>query len=204
MDIIFVVEQLNVGGIATTNLRWAAALVKQGYKVAIFCQKQAGNYLQQVPAGVHVEVANASRAMFSAPQLYRFLRKHPDAVVISSAYTSVFACFLKPRRMKSWIIVPSSPVLNRQMALQNKRASRVSPVHMLYRLAIQRADLISAVSNGVAREVESWVGLPEKSVHTLYNPAYTPDFEACAAHPVPHPWLDDDQLITFVSCGSLA
>ncbi len=204
MDIIFVVDQLNVGGIATSHLRWAKALVDEGYKVAIFCQKQAGNYLPQVPPEVQLEVADAPRAFFASWRLYRFLRQYPQAVVIASAYTSAYVHFLKPRQMKNWLIMPNSPMADGSLAVAHGRASRFSIIRYLYRYAVQRANLVSAVSHGAAREVETWAQLPPNSVHTLYNPAYTPAFAHAGDNPPPHPWLADKQLRTFVTCGRLA
>lgn len=203
MKIVFVLDQLGHGGIATTYLRWAEELLKHGYQVAIFCQKQGGQHTAQVPPGVELHINNSWRAVLASGSLYRYLHRQPrDTVLVAGGFTLVYVQALRPAWMKLWAYTPSSPGLGILLPSTHPRWLHFA-LYFLMRRATRNADMVSAVSNGTARNVEAWAALPAGSVRTLYNPACTGVFLDAHNLPTPHPWLADSKLKTFCSFGRL-
>jgi glycosyltransferase involved in cell wall biosynthesis len=72
-------------------------------------------------------------------------------------------------------------------------------VPLLYR----RADVIVAVSQGVADDLADFAGLPQGRVECIYNPVYDETLVAAAAQPVDHPWMAPGQPPVIVAAGRL-
>lgn len=208
MNIIFVLEQLNTGGIATTYMRWADELIKHNYNVTIICQKNAGIYLNQVPSHATLHVLNKKRAIFSCFGLRKLLKHYAEekgeTVVISGAYTSIYVNICRPKALKHWIMIPSPPRTNFTIGRAHSPRMQLTPYiyHYFYKRAIRNSQFVTGVSTGVSRETEDWCNLPHNSIKTLFNPAYTP-YTLSTSKP-PHPWLADNTLTTCVACGRLA
>src|SRR5262249_23701470 len=68
------------------------------------------------------------------------------------------------------------------------------------RLTYRRADLVTAVSDGVARDLVETLALPDAMVRTVWNPVVGEDFSAQAREPVDHPWFTPGARV-LVPCG---
>ena len=73
----------------------------------------------------------------------------------------------------------------------------------LIRAQYGRADAITAVSDGVARDLCALTGLKRERVTTVYNPTVGPDLARQAAAAVDHPWLQGDGPPTVLAAGRL-
>lgn len=203
MKLIFLLDQLHHGGIATTYLRWVQQAQSEGHQVAIFCQKHAGNFLTELPAGTELHINNSPYAALASLALFRYLRRQPrDAVLIAGGFTLLYAQALKPRWMKLWAYMPSSPGLGSRLTTGQPRLPEVLR-YALMRRAVRRADAITAVSHGTAQDVARWAAIPAARVTTLSNPACTEAFLSATNLPPPHPWLKDPTLKTFTTFGRL-
>lgn len=71
------------------------------------------------------------------------------------------------------------------------------------RLLFPAAARIVAVSRGVAQNAATVLNLPEDTITTVYNPAFTPDIAARAEAVPSHPWLRDDGPPIILGAGRL-
>jgi glycosyltransferase involved in cell wall biosynthesis len=71
------------------------------------------------------------------------------------------------------------------------------------RLLLPQAETIGAVSEGVARDLASTLGLPRSRVTVLYNPVVRDGLAARAAEATGHPWLDRKEVPVVLGAGSL-
>ena len=63
--------------------------------------------------------------------------------------------------------------------------------------------MVGAVSEGVARDLASMLGLPLSRVTILYNPVVQTEMAERAAEPSGHPWLDSREAPVVLGVGSL-
>ncbi len=81
---------------------------------------------------------------------------------------------------------------------QVKRRSwqfRVLPA--LYRMALPFADIIVAVSAGVADDLAARAGIKRSQIHVIYNGVVTEDFEERTSRTPEHPWFADPQPVVL-------
>src|SRR5436190_932084 len=79
-------------------------------------------------------------------------------------------------------------VLTLLQRLDRGRARRALEVPVK-RVTYRRADLVTAVSSGVARELASLLALAASNIRVVYNPVVDEELAAAAAEPVDHPWF---------------
>jgi glycosyltransferase involved in cell wall biosynthesis len=70
----------------------------------------------------------------------------------------------------------------------------------LKRFAYHQADLITAVSDGVAQDLMDRLKLPSAMVQTVWNPVVADDFDLKAGEAVAHPWFGGGRPV-LVACG---
>jgi glycosyltransferase involved in cell wall biosynthesis len=73
----------------------------------------------------------------------------------------------------------------------------------LIRKVYPQADLVLAVSQGVAEDVSSCTGLSPKGISTIYNPMLITRIKAQSILPVSHPWFDTERIPVILGVGRL-
>ncbi|MCO6441873.1 MAG: glycosyltransferase [Nitrococcus mobilis] len=64
-----------------------------------------------------------------------------------------------------------------------------------------QADSVVAVSEGVARGLEAFCGLPASAAHIIYNPVVTPRLRTMARQPMRDAWVTGDSTPLIVTAG---
>src|SRR5690606_34050317 len=70
------------------------------------------------------------------------------------------------------------------------------------RASYHRADLVTAVSRGLADQLAGALGLGAHRIRVVYNPVVPDDVSVRAAEPVDHPWFAGS-IPVVVACGRL-
>jgi glycosyltransferase involved in cell wall biosynthesis len=76
-------------------------------------------------------------------------------------------------------------------------------LHGLLRRAYRKADVIVAVSDGVADDLKTYAGIPRDRITTVYNPVVSPDLLARAREPLDHPWFAAGEPPVILGAGRL-
>ena len=163
--------------------------------------RRAGALVADVPADVPVHELGSRRLLAAAPDLARLLRRERPDVLFSTHGGSNIIAVAAHALARS----PARLVLSERSALV--RADR-GPVRRALelpakRLTYPRADLVTAVSAGVSRELAARLGLPPGKLRTVYNPAVDDELAARAAEPVDHPWLTPGAPPVIIAVGRL-
>ncbi len=79
--------------------------------------------------------------------------------------------------------------------------TRMAPV--LARAVYPRADVVVAVSEGVAEDLVQEIGVPRSMIRVIYNPAIDDDVACLMKQPADHAWLNDDGPPVILSVGRL-
>jgi len=97
-------------------------------------------------------------------------------------------------------------VLSERSALHraDRSRARIAAELPAKRLTYRRADVIAAVSEGVARDLADVLGLSPARIRVVGNPIVDDDLAVLAAAPVAHPWLAPRAAEpAIVACGRL-
>src|SRR5690606_38779052 len=129
----------------------------------------------------------ARRLLVAAPALARLLRRErPDVVFSTHGGSNVIAAIAHALARS-----PARLVLSERSALArgDRGPARRALEGPAKRVTYRRADLVTAVSRGVAGELAARLGLAASKIRVIYNPIVGEDLAARAAEPVDHPWF---------------
>jgi glycosyltransferase involved in cell wall biosynthesis len=185
--VMFFCPTLGEGGADRVVLTLLQRLDRSRVAPALTVVKRAGALIDDVPADVPTHVLGSRRLLVAAPDLARVIRREQPDVVFSTHGGSNIIAVLAHALARS----PARLVLSERSALgrgDRGRARRALEVPAK-RVTYHRADLVTAVSAGVARELAARLGLPAHKIRVVYNPAVDDELAAQAAEPVAHPWF---------------
>jgi len=195
---------LRGGGAERVMVNLARGFYDQGINVDLVLAKAEGPYLSEVPAGVRVIDLHSSRVLFSLPGLVRYLRRErPQSILSAMDHANIVAIWArKLSGVPCRVIVSVHNTLSRTTAHSSNLRVRLIP--NLIRIFYPWADDIVTVSNGVADDFASTIGLQRERIKVIYNPVITPELFEKAREPLDHPWFAAGQPPVVLSVGRLA
>ncbi|EIC20283.1 glycosyltransferase [Thiorhodovibrio frisius] len=184
-----------------TNLieQWAA----WGLEIDLLQIRRHGPRLAQVPAGVSCVDLKASHVNTALPALVRYLRRErPVAMLCDKDRVNRVA--IVARRLAG---SPTRLCVRLGTAVSVNLAERGRIERLTQRLSMRYlyplADRVIVPAQGVKLDLLSFAGLADAQVNVIRSPILTPAFTSLAAHPVPHPWLEDGQPPVIMGIGEL-
>lgn len=190
------------GGAERVMLNLAKEISARGYAVDLVLARAEGAYMDQVPGSVRLIDLKASRVITSTPTLIRYLRRERPAALLSSMFANLIA--LWARRLCG---LPHRLVITEHNTLASVILNKKDWRWQLYpRLAgwfYPWADVIVAVSAGVANDLTRAAGLSRKLIQVVYNPVITPDLQKKAAARLEHPWFGEGRPPVILGIGRL-
>jgi glycosyltransferase involved in cell wall biosynthesis len=160
-----------------------------------------GALLREVPADVPITVLGSRRVLTAGPRLAEMIRRQDPDVVFSAhgSPNTVVAIAHAVSASRARLVLSERSALVRadRSRLRNFVELRAKA------LAYRRADLVTAVSAGVASELESVLKLSAVHIRVVYNPIVDDQLVARAAEPVDDPWFADRAVPIIVAVGRL-
>ena len=198
---------LVLGGTERAMLNLAVGFTRRGYPVDFILAQREGDFMDQIPPGVRLVVLNtrpvrAGRSLLGLPALVRYLRKDRPAALITALHANIIAIWA--RRLAR---VPVKVVISEQNTFSIH--NHMLPIGYqqvmtgLLRLFYPSADVIGAVSAGVADDLCRSARIPQERIQVIHNPIITPELEDKASE-----WIDDacikpGELPVILSVGRL-
>jgi glycosyltransferase involved in cell wall biosynthesis len=184
-------------------LTLADGFSRAGLATDLVLMQAAGEYLDDIPAGVRLVDLGAARVLVGFPALVRYLRRErPTALLSTVSHTNVVALWAKRvARVPTRVVVRESNTMS-----DNSRGSprwRTRLIPSLARRCYRWADGIVAVSAGVARDLACTTSLPIERIRILPNPIVTPELAALAREQLSHPWFDEGEPPVILAVGRL-
>ena len=188
-NVVLFMPNVGGGGAERVMLTVARGMVDAGVKVHLILASAKGPYLADVPEGVELVDLKALRVLAALPSLVRELRRiRPHAALGTLPYANLvllWAARIADPRIRVYLREANTPsqVLTGSSNLKDRAEMRLSKA--FYRLA----EGVVAVSDGVARDVQEYLGVPKEKITTIYNPVVTPDIPGLAAQAPEHPFF---------------
>lgn len=191
---------LGDGGADRVTLTVLQQLDRTRFEPTLVLVRANGVLIDHVPADVPVIDLAAPRLALAVPALVRAIRRiQPDVIFSTSSGGNPIAVAARAiARSRARLVLSERNAVVRRTSSKLRVALEVP----LKRFAYRRADLVTAVSDGVAQDLLDRLALPAEMVRTVWNPVVTEDFDARALEPVDHPWFTGAPRV-LVACGRL-
>ena len=227
----FLIPNLQSGGVQKVITIVASAMVERGHDVTILVLGETGALASTLHPGAKIEILAKSNALASIwagyradPQAFWTLRPHLLAARNRSKtldYLPALARYLKSAGLDT--LFSATPYLNMDAALARQLAGascrliasershlssgkqrkiwRAERLRGAMAYCYAKADLILAVSQGVAADLAATLGIDPVKIQTLHNPTVPDDADQRVAAPVDHPWFEDTAMPVMLAIG---
>ena len=203
MKVALFLPSLRGGGAERVMVNLARGFVERGLQVDLVLARAEGPYLSQVPKEVRVVDLGAQRVLHSLPGLVRYLREErPQAMLSALNHANIVAIWAKLlARVKTRLVVSERTTLSR--STENASSIRVKFIPFLVKAFYPYADVVVAVSRGVAEDLIARIGLTAEKIKVIYNPVVTPELFTKAEEPLDHPWFRPGEPPVILGVGRL-
>lgn len=203
--IAFFLPSLNGGGAERVIIRIAEGFADQGWLTDLVVYHAMGAYVDQLPKQIKLVnlQAGSPQMLTKTLGLAKYLRSQQPDVLLTT---------LDDVNSAGWArrLVGSSTkiIMLVQNHLSQHFRARHSPVVRRLRAQIVKqfypwADQIVAVSQGVADDVATMMGVSSEQIRVIYNPVVQPNLSQKAAEPLNHPWFAEGQAPVILGVGRL-
>ncbi len=199
--VLFFRPTLSEGGADRVTTVVLRGLDRTRYRPTLVLLRKEGPFVSDLPSDVEVIELGAPRLALSLPSLARVLhRERPDIVFSTCSASNVLASLAHGLvRSNARLILSERNALYRgRQRTHLKQATEVA----LKRLTYGRADVVTAVSQGVADQLAE-IGVRRDRIAVVYNPIVGPELDDLAGHPVDHPWFREGQPPVVLACARL-
>jgi glycosyltransferase involved in cell wall biosynthesis len=191
------------GGVERLMLNLCEGLLDLGHPVDLLAIKRRSAHLKALPEGLNLVPLRATHTHESLPEVVRYLRsERPHALLaVKDRANQVAILAGKLARSKTRIAVEIQTTIS--AALDGKSSLRKAAWYLPMRLLYPMANVVIAVSEGVARDLAEITGLPRERIHVIHNPAVSEAMFGLAHEPVAHPWYQDASIPIITGIGRL-
>lgn len=194
---------LGGGGAERVMLTLAESFVQKGLSVDLVVSAARGALCGDVPCGVRLVDLNARRLIKSLQPLSRYLAHERPACMLSALSqancVAIWARALCHSRTR--LVVSEHSTLS--VATANEEVWRYKKLPQLMRWSYPFADVLVAVSNGVADDLAKEIHYPRDRIQMIYNPVITPKMLALSHLPPNHPWFQPGEPPVILGVGRL-
>ena len=175
------------GGADRVTLTLLQELPRESYRLTLVLMRSEGEFAEDVPDDVRIVTLGAADSRTAWWPLARLLRREPPQILFSTSGGTNLIAVLASRlaRCQARVVLSERGLLRRSLSTKRRISAR------LKRLAYPRADLVTAVSQGVRDQLVRELGLTPRSVAVVYNPVVNKSLQRSASETVDHPWFSE-------------
>ncbi len=193
------------GGVERVIANLCRAFLDRGFAVDLLLVKARGAHLATVPKEVNVIRLGSTHTALCLVPLMRYLwRERPAALLAAKNRgnsVAVLARLLTRRftRVDTRLVIRMDTHLSKALDRSSRlrKLSYYVPMRWLY----PKADVIVAVSQGVADDTAQIIGVASERIRVIHNPVIAPDLLDHGAEPVAHPFLTPKSVPVIVGSG---
>ncbi|PWV62521.1 glycosyltransferase [Plasticicumulans acidivorans] len=180
------------------------ALAAHGLRIDLLGIRGHGPCLDPLPAGVRRIDLGRDHVLPALPALVRYLRRERPRVLLSDKdkvnRTALWARRLAGGDTRGYVRLGTTVSTNLASRPLFDRLTQRWSMRTFYAWA----DGVLVPSQGVAADFAAFAGLPRTRIQVVPNPVVTPQLQALAAAPPPHPWLLDSAVPVILGVGELS
>ena len=191
------------GGAERVMVTLVRGFAERGVGVDVLVAQHEGPNAPAPSTGIRIVDLRASRVLKSLPRLVRYLRQESPDVLLSALPHVNVVSVLAGRLAGSRTRVVLTEHNTASLLASNSILFRARILPMFMRPAYPRADAVIAVSDGVADDLATLIGLDRKRIIRIYNPVVTPELLERAAEPLEHPWFGSGKSPVILGAGRL-
>lgn len=191
------------GGAERAMVMLAQGFAARRISVDVLVAQNEGPNAPPPTDGLRIVDLKAPRVLRALPALVRYLRREaPFAMMSALSHVNVVAVWAHSLSgVATRIAVSEHTTASLSSAYDERKRARLLPVFM--RPTYRKADAIVAVSDGVADDLSSLLGLERSRITRIYNPVVTPRLNLLAEQPLNHPWFMPGQPPVVLGAGRL-
>lgn len=195
---------LRGGGAERVMVTLACEFAAKGYLVDLVLAKAEGPYLDEIPKTVNLIDLKATRVFFSLFGLVRYLRKEKPVALLSSVINAnvIAVAAKKISNVSTRVILRESNTLSANVGKHKGISEKIMP--FMARLFYPLSDQVIAVSNGVATDLMTEIGLPENKLTVIYSPVVSSFMFRKSDEELDHPWFKKNQPPVVLGVGRLS
>lgn len=181
----------------------AKSFAMRGYEVDLVLTEAVGPYLELLPDNIRVIDLKASRVFNSLPGLVRYLRRdRPSAMLSAMGHTNIIAIWA---RMISGVPLRLAVSERNTASISRNNATnhRNKLVHTLCKWFYPFADIVVAVSQGVADDLVESLKINSNKIKVIYNPVVDGELSERALEKIKHQWFDRQEVPVILGAGRL-
>jgi glycosyltransferase involved in cell wall biosynthesis len=177
--------------------------LRRGHAVDIVVVKARGELLPRVPPQARLIELSGSRVIFTVPALVRYLRRERPMALLSTLYTANAVAIMARivARGCTRVVIRQAAHLSRDF--EKGKGGAPPLLRWIIRCSYRRADLVVAVSTGVADDLVARLGLQRSRIHVVPNPIVTPELVELARRSPEHEWFADGAPPVVIGVGRL-
>lgn len=185
-------------------LRLANGMAERGHPVDLVLVRHEGPLTRDVSPAVRLVDLQAARTLAAVPRLRSYLRRARPRVVLAALVHVNVAAVIATRllRGRPRLIVSERNTFSQDVA--NAGSWTVRAAYALAPWAYRKADRVVAVSEGVAEDLVTALGLPRARIDVLKNPVVSADLPRRAGEPITGGWWDAGRGPRILAVGRLA
>ena len=184
-------------------LNLAKGMADAGHTVDLVLAHASGPFLSQIPNSVRLVDLKSSRVLFSLKPLIRYIQNElPDALLSSIDYANIIAILArKIARKPVRLVVVEQNTLSQRITQLRFINRHLLPV--LVRWLYPQADCVITVSQGVANDLEKFIGIRKDMLRVVNNPVITKELREKSKQEIDHPWFQPGCAPVIIAVGRL-
>jgi len=200
--ITFFLDALHGGGAEKAVVNLLKGLAQRDeFDLDLVLATKEGPYLGLVPKEVRIVDLKKARSVTATLPLMKYLKQNrPWALIGNMGHVNVVATLAKElSQIKTRLVL----VEQNNLSAQQSELKRAKLVNLLMKWLYPRANAVAGVSAGVARDLETQLGLGIETVKVLNNPVVNEDLITKSQEELDHPWFAVDTPPVFLAVGRL-
>lgn len=191
------------GGVRQWVLTLANGLVARGYAVDVLSEAPASRFRDESLLDTRVGRVVLGIGPLARRRLKAYVLSHPGVRLVAALnHYNIRAAVLKAHLGDAvHVTLTQHEHLSADAAWQHPLVYRWIGYHVRHYFKL--ADAVVTVSHGVAQDLQSHWNVPAERLHTIYNPAYRPEFLEQACAPIQHPWIGQPDAPLVLAAGRL-